>query len=75
MVSKISKVVLPFKICSLYILSCYLGYVTLLLLILVSLDPDDEKLLEEEPVNLPDKKRFEFNFFNSVLTKPTVNDI
>lgn len=23
----------------------------------VSLDPDDEKLLEEEPVNLPDKKR------------------
>ena len=26
--------------------------------IIVSLDPDDEKLLEEEPVNLPDKKRY-----------------
>ncbi|CAH3030477.1 unnamed protein product, partial [Porites evermanni] len=26
----------------------------------VSLDPDDEKLLEEEPINLPDKKRYEY---------------
>ena len=24
----------------------------------VTLDPDDEKLLEEDPVNLPDKKRY-----------------
>lgn len=28
--------------------------------IAVSLDPDDEKLLEEEPINLPDKKRYEY---------------
>ena len=26
--------------------------------IVVSLDPDDEKLLEEDAVNLPDKKRY-----------------
>lgn len=40
-----------------------LANITPLLSILVSLDPDDEKLLEEEPVNLPDKKRFDLYFF------------
>lgn len=41
-------------------------------LLAVSLDPDDEKLLEEEPVNLPDKKRYEWtnpqqSLYNLVL--------
>lgn len=41
-----------------YVVYMYIYWFTCICKIIVSLDPDDEKLLEEEPVNLPDKKRY-----------------